>query len=152
MFNVHVINVMVMLRCSLWLLWTSTRQDEACSELLVSSPFLTHICPVNSSILINWTRPSPILGASGILFHFYSISNRNYCWQTVRNYCWQTVKTLIRRRVLRRLIWVCTVCLCPKNRTLGLYGLILTVSCSPVAKASSSPSTCHSPCCAVSLN
>ena len=36
------------------------------------------------------------------------------------------MKTLIRRRVrvLRRLIWVCTVCLCSKNGTLGLYGLI----------------------------
>ena len=33
------------------------------------------------------------------------------------------MKTLIRRRVLWRLIWVCTVCLCPKNGTLGLYGL-----------------------------
>ena len=27
-------------------------------------------------------------------------------------------------RFLQRLIWVCTVCLCPKNGTLGLYGLI----------------------------
>ena len=35
------------------------------------------------------------------------------------------MKTLIRRRELRRLTWVCTVCLCPKNGTLGLYGLIL---------------------------
>ena len=30
---------------------------------------------------------------------------------------------LIRRRVLRRLIWFCTVCLCPTKRTLGLYWL-----------------------------
>ena len=30
----------------------------------------------------------------------------------------QTVETLI-----RRLIWVCTVCICPTKRTLGLYGL-----------------------------
>ena len=35
------------------------------------------------------------------------------------------MKTLIRRRVLRRLIWVCTVCPCPKNGTLGLYWLNL---------------------------
>ena len=35
--------------------------------------------------------------------------------------------TLIRRRVLRRLIWVCTLSLCPKNGTLGLYGLIWSV-------------------------
>ena len=31
----------------------------------------------------------------------------------------QTVQTLIRRRVLWRLIWVYTVCLCPFKRTLG---------------------------------
>ena len=31
--------------------------------------------------------------------------------------------TLIRRHVLWRLIWVCTVCLCHIKRTLGLYGL-----------------------------
>ena len=37
---------------------------------------LTHICLVNPSILINWTIPCPILGVSGVLFHFYSISNR----------------------------------------------------------------------------
>ena len=52
---------------------------------------------------------------SGLLFHLCLIFNRNSCKQTV--------KTLIRRRVLRRLIWVCTVCLCPKNGALGLYGL-----------------------------
>ena len=40
-----------------------------------------------------------------------------------RNSDKQTVKTLIRRRVLRRLIWFCTVCLCPKHGTPGLYGL-----------------------------
>ena len=35
----------------------------------------------------------------------------------------QTVEPLIRRRVMRRLIWSCTVCICPTKRTLGLYGL-----------------------------
>ena len=44
---------------------------------------LTHICPVDPLILINWTSPFPILGVSGVLFHFYSISNRNTCKQTV---------------------------------------------------------------------
>ena len=29
----------------------------------------------------------------------------------------------IRRRVLRRLIWFCTVCRCHTKRKLGLYGL-----------------------------
>ena len=33
------------------------------------------------------------------------------------------METLVRRRVVRRLIWVCAVCLCPTKRTLGLYGL-----------------------------
>ena len=37
-----------------------------------------------------------------------------------------TVETLARRRILRRLIWVCTVCLSPTKRTLGLYGFCLT--------------------------
>ena len=31
---------------------------------------LTHICLVDSSILINWTSPFPILGVSGTLFSF----------------------------------------------------------------------------------
>ena len=30
---------------------------------------------MDSSILISWTSPFPILGVSGVLFHFYSISN-----------------------------------------------------------------------------
>ena len=40
-----------------------------------------------------------------------------------RPFCKQTVNTLIRHCVLRRLVWACTVCLCPTKRTLGLYGL-----------------------------
>ena len=47
-------------------------------------------------ILINWTSPFPILGLLGGVFLF-KIS-----------FCLQTVKNLIRRRVLRRLIWFCT--------------------------------------------
>ena len=85
------------------------------SRYKLKSTGLTHICLVDFSILINWTSPFPILAVFGVRFHFHSILNRYSCQQTV--------KTLIRRRVLRRLIWVCTVCLCPKNGTLGLYGL-----------------------------
>ena len=77
---------------------------------------LTHISLVDYSSLIYWMNPFPILGVAGEPFHFYSISNRNSCKRTL--------KTLIRRRVLQRLIWVCTVCLCPKKGTLGLNGLI----------------------------
>ena len=50
-----------------------------------------------------------------VFFHFHSNFKRNFCKQTVKN--------LIRHRVSRRLIWFCTVCLCPTKRTLGLYRL-----------------------------
>ena len=35
------------------------------------------------------------------------------------------MENLIRCSILWHLIWVCTVCLCPTKRTLGLYGLIV---------------------------
>ena len=66
--------------------------------------------------LINWTSPFPILELLGGIFHFYSNFKRKFCLQTVEN--------LIRRHILRRLIWFYTVCRCPTKRTLGLYGLI----------------------------
>ena len=66
---------------------------------------LTHMCQVDLSILINWTSQFPNLGVSGVLFYFYSISNRNSCKQTVQ--------TQIRRCRTWRLIWVCTVCQIP---------------------------------------
>ena len=65
---------------------------------------------------IRWTSPFPILGLLGCIFHFYSKLNRNFCLQTMED--------LIRRLVLRRLIWFCTVCPCPTKRTLGLSGLM----------------------------
>ena len=77
---------------------------------------LTHLCRMHFPILINWTSLFPILGLLGGIFHFYSSFKRSFCKQTVEN--------LIRRRVLRRLIWFCTVCRCPIKRTLDLYGLI----------------------------
>ena len=52
---------------------------------------LTHICLVGVSVLINWMGPFPILGATGVLFHFFFFY-RNSSKQTVF------------RRVLRRLI------------------------------------------------
>ena len=39
---------------------------------------LTHICLVDLFILINWKSPFPILGVAGVLFHFYSIFDRNF--------------------------------------------------------------------------
>ena len=51
-----------------------------------------------------------------VFFIFYSNFKRNICKQTVKN--------LIRRSVLRRLIWFCAVGRCPTQRTLGLYGFL----------------------------
>ena len=47
--------------------------------------------------------------------HLYSNFNRTFCKNIV--------EALIRRRVMRRLILVCTVCQCPTKKTLGLNGL-----------------------------
>ena len=55
--------------------------------------------------MVNWNSPFPF-------FHIYSNFNRTFCKQTV--------ETLIRRRILGRLIWVCTICLCPTKRIYGL--------------------------------
>ena len=46
--------------------------------------YLTHICLVDPSIRISWTSPFVILGVSGVLFHLFSISNRNAYKQTVQ--------------------------------------------------------------------
>ena len=54
-------------------------------------------------------------------FFFY------FCSSFYRKLCKPTVATLVRRRILCRLIWVCTICLCP-TKTLGIYGLKLLIS------------------------
>ena len=72
--------------------------------------------------LINLTSPCPFLGLLGGSFHFYSNFNRIFCKQTV--------ETLIRRRILRRLIRGCTVCLCLTRRMLRLYWLNMIVQLS----------------------
>ena len=72
---------------------------------------LTHLSRMDFPTLIRRARPFSILRVlSGILF-----SNFN------RTYCKPTVTILIRRR----LVWICTVCICPIKRILGLYGLII---------------------------
>ena len=58
----------------------------------------------------------PILCLLGGIFHFNSNFKGNFCMQTVEN--------LIRRRILRRLTWFCTVCRCATKRTICLYRLI----------------------------
>ena len=48
--------------------------------------------------------PFPVLGLLGDLFHFHQSLNR---------ICEQTVETLIRHNILRHLIWVSIIFLCP---------------------------------------
>ena len=61
--------------------------------------------------IIHLSGPYPLYGLMGGIFHFYSNFNRTFCKQTV--------ETLIRHSVMRRLMWVCIVCLCPTKRTLA---------------------------------
>ena len=77
--------------------------------------YLIHLSLMDLPTIINWTNPFPNLGVLSAIFHL--------CSNFDRIFCKQTVETLIRHRVLRRLTWVCTICLCPTKRTLGLYGL-----------------------------
>ena len=62
---------------------------------------------------ISLTSQFPILGLLGSI---YSNFNRTFCKQTVENQ--------IRRRILRRLIWLSTVWWCPIKRTQGLNGIM----------------------------
>ena len=78
-----------------------------------------------SPIYVEWSFP--LLSIGPVQFRFKG------CWMVFfifiqnfnRTFCKQAVKTLIRRHVVWRLIWVFTVCLCPTKRTLGLYGLTI---------------------------
>ena len=74
--------------------------------------YLTHLSRMRFPIITSWTCPFQFKGLWGVIFHFYSDFNRTLCKQTV--------KTLIRRRVLWRLILDCTVCRCPTKRSLFL--------------------------------
>ena len=86
-------------------------------------PYLTHLSRMNFPISISRTSLFQILEVLGGIFQSYTNSNRTFCEQTV--------ETLIRRRVLWRLIWVCAVCLCPaKNaRLLARIFEYLIVAC-----------------------
>ena len=70
---------------------------------------LTHLWQMDFPTIINWTNLFRILGFWGSMYQFPS----NY----ESTFCKQTVETLIRRRVSRRLTWVCTVWLCPTKWT-----------------------------------
>ena len=93
--------------------WNNT--DKYRKIYIYGGTILHTLCRMHFPILINWTSPFPTLGLLGGIFHFYSNSKGNFCLRTVEN--------RIRPYILQRLIWFCTVCLCPTKRTLDLDGL-----------------------------
>ena len=76
---------------------------------------LTHLFRMEFPTVINWTCKFPFLGLLGGIFHCYSNLDR-----TIYK---QTVETLIRRRVFRRLIRVCTVYLFFYKSTIDIIGV-----------------------------
>ena len=88
-----------------------TTSDRTPAHETVISPFkpngVSHSSPMDQSI-------SVLRIVSGMFL---------FDWNFKTTFCVQTVDTLIRRCVLRRLIWICNVFLCATKRTLGLYGL-----------------------------
>ena len=79
----------------------------------VSFCFLTHLSQMDLPSVIRRKGPFSNIGVLRGIFHFYSNFDRTFCKHTV--------ETLIRRRILRRLICVCTVCQCP---TKGRYAFM----------------------------
>ena len=70
-------------------------------------------------IHFNWTSPFSFKWMLVVNFQLYSNFHRIFCKQTAGN--------MIRRRILRRVIWLCTVCRCPIKRTPGLNGLSIFI-------------------------
>ena len=70
--------------------------------------------------LFNWASQFPFEWLLSGSFHLYLNVDRTFCKQTV--------ETLIRRRIVRRLVWISTVCISPTKRTLGLNLLMFECS------------------------
>ena len=99
------------------------------SKVLMSRPAIW--LPIYRRILIRFLNPFKPNGISHSYQVDQSISVLKGCWvcgvsffsNFSRIFCEQAVETLIRHRVLRRLIWVFTVCICPTKRMQGDNGL-----------------------------
>ena len=76
----------------------------------------------NLAMPINWTSPYPFEGLLVLFFIFFQILYN-------RKFCKQTVETLDQMPRFWGLIWVCTICIFPTKRTLGLNGLALSTPC-----------------------
>ena len=70
------------------------------------------------STIFKWTNPFLF---KGLLLFFVFLLFFFFFFFFFYKECQQKVETLIRRGVMRRLICVCTVCLCPIKRTIVLY-------------------------------
>ena len=81
---------------------------------------LTHLCRMEFHTLINLNSSFMFLGMLGGVILCQSNFNRKFCKQTVEN--------LIRRHVLWRLIWICTVCLCPTKKDARLIWVKLYIT------------------------
>ena len=86
---------------------------------------LTHCRLYRLSHTIYWKSPISILGTAGYEIHIFTYSHILHIpKEKWLNYL-QTVETLIRCRVLRHLIWGCTVCQLPFYRSPDYNGLII---------------------------
>ena len=112
--NEGIINLQVL--CSIPLAWTwrYCQWYWQCFHIQTKGALITcinhcHLLEFTLLCLVDlWTLDESIFNFKGAwCIYFYFISYRNTC------ICLQSVKILIIRRVLRRLIWACTVCLCP---------------------------------------
>ena len=79
------------------------------------SMYFNPLMPNGLSLSYQLDQSISVLRVVGWYFSFYSNFNRTICKQTV--------ETLIRCCFVRRLVWVCTICLRQTKRTLDLYGL-----------------------------
>ena len=97
-------------------------QQPACPVVnpftVYSYGFLFNCTAVGQASDLMTTCTFPILRV--LVVYFFTNFNRTHCQQTV--------KISIRRRDMRRLIWVFTVCLCSIKRALSVFGLILVLN------------------------
>ena len=102
----------LILQCILYLYWFQTfgKSYPQCTQV---NKELTHIRRMDLSTLISKKNPFPIVGVLGGTFHF--------CSNFDETFCKRAVKILIRHIILWCFIRICTVCLCPLKRALGVY-------------------------------
>ena len=98
-------------------LFHSKVRRSACFLLTGCTTTLTHLSRYDLPTLISRMNPFPILGVLSGFYHCFPI--------LIGTFYKQTVKILIRHRIMRCLIWTCTVCLRPIKRTPCLYGITI---------------------------